>query len=130
MYSQLRNCIFRIPNNYFYNAVFPATGCVLRNFAKFSGKHLCRSLFVNKATGQPATLLKKRLWHKCFPVNFAKFLRTPFLQNTSGRLLLNKGFFKIASNKSVRTACVCIVFFFHCFEYHGQNIFSRKQCFI
>ena len=32
---------------------------------------------------QPATLLKKRLWHSCFPVNFAKFLRTPFLQNTS-----------------------------------------------
>ena len=24
------------------------------------------------------TLLKKRLWHKCFPVNFAKFLRTLF----------------------------------------------------
>ena len=32
--------------------------------------------------------LKKRLWHRCFPVNFVKFLRTPFLQNTSGRLLL------------------------------------------
>ena len=31
---------------------------------------------------------KKRLWHRCFPVNFAKFLRAPFLQNTSGRLLL------------------------------------------
>ena len=27
---------------------------------------------------RPATLLKKRLWHKCFPVNFVKFLRTPF----------------------------------------------------
>ena len=26
----------------------------------------------------PATLLKKRLWHRCFPVNFAKFLRTLF----------------------------------------------------
>ena len=26
----------------------------------------------------PATLLKKRLRHRCFPVNFAKFLRTPF----------------------------------------------------
>ena len=25
-----------------------------------------------------ATLLKKRLWHSCFPVNFEKFLRTPF----------------------------------------------------
>ena len=32
--------------------------------------------------------LKKRLWHRCFPVNFVRFLRTPFLQNTSGRLLL------------------------------------------
>ena len=29
-----------------------------------------------------------RLWHKCFPVNFANFLRTSLLQNTSGRLLL------------------------------------------
>ena len=33
---------------------------------------------------QPATLLNRRLWHRCFLVNFAKFLRTPFLQNTSG----------------------------------------------
>ena len=32
----------------------------------------------------PATLLKKRLWHRCFPVNFTQFLRTLFLQNTSG----------------------------------------------
>ena len=31
---------------------------------------------------------KKKLWHRCFPVNFVKFQRTPFLQNTSGRLLL------------------------------------------
>ena len=35
-----------------------------------------------------ATFLKKRFWHRCFPVSFAKFLRTPFLQNTSGWLLL------------------------------------------
>ena len=34
--------------------------------------------------------LKKRLWHRCFPVNVAKFLRTPFLQNISRRLLLRK----------------------------------------
>ena len=61
----------------------------LRNFAKFTGKHLCQSLFFNKITGlRTATLLKKRLLHRCFPVNFAKFLRTPFLQNSSGRLLL------------------------------------------
>ena len=37
---------------------------------------------------RPTVLLKKRLWHRCFPVNFAKFLRTPFLQNTSGQLFL------------------------------------------
>ena len=29
---------------------------------------------------RPATLLKRRLWHGCFPVNFVKFLRTPFLR--------------------------------------------------
>ena len=33
-----------------------------------------------------ATLLKKRLWHRCFPMNFAKFLGKPipFIQNVSG----------------------------------------------
>ena len=38
---------------------------------------------------RPTTLLKKRLWQRlrCFYVNFAKPLRAPFLQNTSGRLL-------------------------------------------
>ena len=30
-----------------------------------------------------AMLLKKRLWHRCFHVNFVNFLREPFLQNTS-----------------------------------------------
>ena len=44
-------------------------------------------LFNKVAALRPATLLKRRLWHRCFPVNFAKFLRTPFLQNTSGQLL-------------------------------------------
>ena len=63
---------------------------VLRNFAKFTGKHLCQSLSFNKVADlSPAKLLKKMLWRRCFPVNFAKFLRTPFLQNTSGRLLLS-----------------------------------------
>ena len=39
---------------------------VLRNFTKVA----CR----------PATLLKKRLWHRYFPMNFAKFLTKPFLR--------------------------------------------------
>ena len=37
-------------------------------------------LFCKKRCLRPATLLKKRLLHRCFPVNFAKFLRTPFLK--------------------------------------------------
>ena len=60
---------------------------VFKIFSKLAGKQLCLSLFYNKVAGlNPATLLKKRLWHRCFPVNFEKFLRTPFLQNTSGWL--------------------------------------------
>ena len=52
---------------------------VLRNFTKFTGKHLCQSLFFKEVAGlRPATLLKKRPWHRCFPVKFVKFLRTPF----------------------------------------------------
>ena len=60
---------------------------VLRNFAKFTGKQLRQSLSFNKVAGlRPATLLKKRkrLRHRCFPVDFPKFLRTPSLQNTPG----------------------------------------------
>ena len=44
-----------------------------KKFAKFTGKHSCQSL-----------------WDRCFPVKFAKFLRTLFLQNTSKRLLLDR----------------------------------------
>ena len=47
---------------------------VLKKFAKFTGKHL-----------RPATLLKKRLFLiKGVFLWFAKFLRTPFLAETSG----------------------------------------------
>ena len=82
---------------------------VLRNFTKFTGKHLCQILFFNDVTGlRPATLFlknsgkgfffcefckisknsfssglqlyfKKTLARVFFPVNFVKFLRTPFL---------------------------------------------------
>ena len=44
---------------------------VLRNFAKFTGKHVCQSLFFNKET-----------LAKVFSRDFAKFLRTPFSYRT------------------------------------------------
>ena len=53
---------------------------VLRYFTKFTGKHLCQSFFFNKFEDlRPEALLKKRLWHRCFPVKFMKFPRTPFI---------------------------------------------------
>ena len=67
----------------------PVKKYALKNFAKFTGKHMCQSLFFNKVADGACNFIKKeRLWHRCFPMNFAKFLRTPFLQNTPGRLLL------------------------------------------
>ena len=58
---------------------------VLRNFAKLIRKHLCQSLFFNKVS----TLLKKKLWHKCFPANYAIFLKTSFLTEHLRWLLLS-----------------------------------------
>ena len=46
---------------------------VLKNFAKFTGKHLRWSLFIIKFL-----TLFKTLWRRSFPVNFAKFLKIPF----------------------------------------------------
>ena len=56
---------------------------VLRDFTKFTGKHLYQSFFFTKVAG-----IKERLQHKCFPVNFVKFLRTPFLTKYLRWLLL------------------------------------------
>ena len=58
---------------------------VLEN-SQNSQKNTCAkvSFFIKLQTS--ALKLKKKLWHKCFPVNFEKFLRTSFLQNTSVRL--------------------------------------------
>ena len=61
---------------------------VLESFAKSTGKQKCQSLFLIKFQALPVTLFKKRFWDRCFPVDFAKLLRTPFLQNPSGWLLL------------------------------------------
>ena len=53
---------------------------VLENSAKFTGKHLCQSLFFNKVAVWSLQLCwKKRLWYRCFRVNFAKLLRAHFL---------------------------------------------------
>ena len=53
---------------------------VLRNFANFTGKQLCWSLFLIELQPLGLQLYKKRLQHRCFPVEFTKFLRTSNLR--------------------------------------------------
>ena len=52
---------------------------VLKSFTNFTGKHLCWSIFFKNLQAEGLQLHKKRLQRRCFPVKFAKFLRTPFL---------------------------------------------------
>ena len=68
-----------------------------RNFANSPENTCVRVSFFNEVAGlRPAASLKKKLWHRCFPVNFAKFLRTPVLQNTNVDYLITS--FDQASN--------------------------------
>ena len=51
--------------------------------------HQGECLLGRRCSVRPATSLKKRLWHRCFSVNFANFLRKPFLTEHLWWLLLN-----------------------------------------
>ena len=63
--------------------------------------------FLNRVGGlRPTTLLKKRLWHRCFPVSFAKFSRTPFFIEHPRWLLL---YLEISQNSQGST-CVKVSF--------------------
>ena len=59
---------------------------VLKNVTKFTEKKTV-----------PNLSLKKRLWHRCFPVNFANFLWTPFFIEHFRWLLLDVNSERISS---------------------------------
>ena len=79
---------------------------VLKNFANFTGKHFCWSLFWQKQslevfcrkdvvevllnfTGKHLSWsVFNKFQHRCFPVKFTKLLKTPILKNRWKRLLL------------------------------------------
>ena len=62
---------------------------VLSNFAKFTRKHLCHSLFFNKVAG--LRLWKERLWRRCFHAKFFEVSKNTYFieRNTTGWLLLS-----------------------------------------
>ena len=58
---------------------------VLKICSKFTGEHPCRSAISIKLQ---SNFIEITLWHGYSPVNSLHIFRTPFLKNTSGRLLL------------------------------------------
>ena len=48
------------------------------------------------------SILTKKLWHRCFSVNFEKLLTTPFLQIISGRLLLKTFYWVVYFSNTVK----------------------------
>ena len=59
------------------------------NISQISQENICAEVSFNKVAGLKACNFKNKLQHRCFPVKLAKFLGTPFLENTSGGCLHN-----------------------------------------
>ena len=71
-----------------YRSSRPEVFCkrgVLKNFAKFTGKQLCQSLFFNKVAGGACNFIKKESLAQVFSCEFCEISKnTFFLQNASG----------------------------------------------
>ena len=95
--AELHNCRLwkRLTTDsiWYYRSSYVEVFCRKGTLKKFREIHrktpVPESLF-NKVAGlRPERLLKKWLWHRYFPVNFTKFLRTPFLTEDLCWLFLN-----------------------------------------
>ena len=70
-----------------YNEIVFYKKVIRKIFTIFTEKPLCWSLFLNKNAGlQCWNFIKKRLLHRFFPVNIARFLRTPVFKSICERL--------------------------------------------
>ena len=70
--------------------MFSIKNKTLKNFVKFTRKHLCRNVFFNEVTRVFFFKKKKKkiLRHECFPANLTKYLRALIFYNICQRLLL------------------------------------------
>ena len=85
-----------------------------------------RVSFLIKLQASAWTFIKKEAQAQVFSFEFCEISEnTFFTEHPWATASEEKRFSKLAPYKSVKTACVCIAFFFHYFEYYGQNIFSR-----
>ena len=88
---------------------------VLKNFAILTGKHLCWNLFFNKVA---ANFIKKRLQHRCFSVNIAKFLKISFFLGKAASIFLiaiyqisSQDYFRSFTQKINKTPNVLLILF-------------------
>ena len=84
---------------------------VFKNFTKLTGRRLCQNLFLIFCE----FIKKKTLEHRCFPLNFAKFLNTTFPTKHLRWLLLTEYLFP---EHRVITFIVFIAKVFHCTKIH------------
>ena len=122
----LADKFFKIPKSFKYQKQLPEMfykESVLSSLSKFTGKDLCQSFLF-----------------KCFPVNFERFSRTPFSQNTSGRLLLkycSPIFLSLKMNQetkkqeTLRVVTIAMIWFtlasFWKFQYFRRSIYSPVE---
>ena len=100
---------------------------ILKSFANYTGKRLCSSLFFNKVADLiPATLLKKRLKHRCYQVNFAKFLRPP-LNRIPLVDYLHKLHFILKSIEHLTNICHYTCTSYHNKCHQGVQVYYRRQ---
>ena len=68
-----------------YGSSRPEVFCkkgVLRNFTKFTGKHLCQSLFFNKVADLACNFIKKETLAQVFPCEFCEISKNTFFYRT------------------------------------------------
>ena len=88
---------------------------VFKSFSNFTGKHLRWSL-------KACNFIKKRLQPRCFPVKFAKFLRTPFFTEHLRWMLLFLKLFSLAGPKKF----FCLPNFDHSCKNQINKIYVHK----
>ena len=63
--------------------------CVLRNFAKFTGKQLCQSFFFNKVAGLRSAILLKKTLALVFSCEFHEIAQSTFFHMFYGGYFCN-----------------------------------------
>ena len=63
---------------------------VLRNFAQFTGKHLCQSLSFNEIAGRACNFIKKEILTQVLSCEFCEISKNTFFTEHFRWLLLNR----------------------------------------